>query len=382
MSSEKWTEELRNRLEGYRKDIPDGFEEAIIAGVRARRASAWRVAAIPLAAAAAAILGIFLFRPMKEYDTLESKPLLAEAAVEIQPESTQAAAIQPTAVQLAATPRKSPAPEKKPSAAPAEPSQQQRVPEKNEAHDAKDGEASGPKGVEAPAVKEDATPSGWAEIEENERRLLKKRSRTRPSVGLYSAAMRGGNSSSKFPLYYSAAFPDYTSLIAYTNVTSPHENGDYSSHYDIPVKAGISFSFPMTDRLDLETGLNYTFLQTHSSMSVHQNTRSFDFRYHYVGIPAGIHFHLLKGDRISLYASASGEIDWCIDNSEYAEKHPVQFSLSGGAGVQYDLSRLFALYIETAAGYYFDDGSPLNTIYKSSVLVPEVKAGLRFSIGR
>ena len=43
---------------------------------------------------------------------------------------------------------------------------------------------------------------------------------------------------------------------------------------------------------------------------------------------------------------------------------PVQWSVLGAVGAQYNLSRRWGLYVEPGVSYYFDDGSPVQTIRK------------------
>lgn len=101
---------------------------------------------------------------------------------------------------------------------------------------------------------------------------------------------------------------------------------------------------------------------------------------------------------LDLYASAgvrvqkcvSGEVDkrYVIEDmmksteTERLHVKPLQWSLSGAVGVQWNISRLLGLYAEPGVGYWFDDGSSLQTIYKEKPLNFNLNIGLRLNVGR
>ncbi len=60
---------------------------------------------------------------------------------------------------------------------------------------------------------------------------------------------------------------------------------------------------------------------------------------------------------------------------------PLQLSVGCAAGVQYNLVNLLGVYVEPGMNYYFNDGSPLQTIYKEKPLNFNFNIGLRLTFG-
>ena len=81
---------------------------------------------------------------------------------------------------------------------------------------------------------------------------------------------------------------------------------------------------------------------------------------------------MVKG---SLYTTAMGK-----EQSERISIHPLQFSVNGGIGAEFNLTNQFSIYAEPGMGYYFDNGSDVRTYYQDKPFSFNLNLGLRFNI--
>ena len=59
---------------------------------------------------------------------------------------------------------------------------------------------------------------------------------------------------------------------------------------------------------------------------------------------------------------------------------PWQWSVDAGAGAEYAITQQVGLYLEPSLGYYFDDGSSFEHYYKDHPLAPSIMFGLRMHV--
>lgn len=145
-------------------------------------------------------------------------------------------------------------------------------------------------------------------------------------------------------------------------------------HYQ-PIRFGMMFQYKLSDHWTLESGLSYTRLVSEITTRVDgQITDISQQCLHYIGIPVNLGYHFRIYKRSGMYIKAGGTIDKMLNSNSW------QFSLNGAAGVDYELTDRFNLYLEPGFGYYFNDGSSISTIYKDHPLNFNLSIGLRFNI--
>ena len=168
--------------------------------------------------------------------------------------------------------------------------------------------------------------------------------------------------------------------------------------HKLPVRFGLTFAYGLNSRLSLESGLTYTILMSDIKEGSKNNYYTGNQTLHYIGIPLNVRYKVFSWKKLDLYASAgvltekrvAGKIDKNYvlqNNTEKTEKetiasHPFQFSANIGAGIQYSLTRKVGLYVEPGMSYYFDDNSPVETIYKEKPLNFNLNLGLRLTFGK
>lgn len=147
-----------------------------------------------------------------------------------------------------------------------------------------------------------------------------------------------------------------------------------------PISFGVSFRKFMSHHLSVETGLVYTLLVSDVSSGGELNKGTQQL--HYIGIPLKGNWIFLTKQQFQLYLSIGGTVEKCVYGKLLGERltiNPLQFSVNGGAGVQYDLSHHLGLFAEAGLSYYFNDGSEIKTIRKDSPCSLNLNVGLRLS---
>lgn len=147
-----------------------------------------------------------------------------------------------------------------------------------------------------------------------------------------------------------------------------------------PVSFGLSVRKGLKKGFSVEAGVAYTLL----SSDVKQGGAGVveDQKLHYVGIPLRANWSFLNKKLFTLYVSAGGAVEKCVYGELAGEKltvNPLQFSLNGAVGAQINATSRVGIYIEPGVSYFFDDGSPVQTIRKDTPCNFNLQAGVRFT---
>ena len=175
----------------------------------------------------------------------------------------------------------------------------------------------------------------------------------------------------------------------YFNSQSPKTN----IRHKTPVSIGLGVSYSINDRFSLQSGLNYTFLSSEweTGAIYHGETKQ---KLHFIGIPLSLSYKIAEWKRIQFYAAAGAmtEINVAgklnakifVENNEirHEKKHirmkEWMWSVNARAGASYPLLRFLSVYAEVGAGYYFDNGSDIETIRSEKPFNVNLQAGFRF----
>lgn len=178
------------------------------------------------------------------------------------------------------------------------------------------------------------------------------------------------------------SIPDNQELIFRDGVpyVQTREAAILSAHHKQPVSFGLSVRKELPHGFSVETGLTYTYLA--SDIECEGVRDPLKQKLHYVGIPLRANWSFLSGHSFALYLAAGAAVEKCVygrlgDQSETVK--PLQFSLMGAVGGQYNLSRRVGLYVEPGISYFFDDGSQVQTIRKENPCNFTLQAGIRLS---
>ena len=166
----------------------------------------------------------------------------------------------------------------------------------------------------------------------------------------------------------------------------------------LPVRVGLNVAYRLTDRLSVESGVSYTRLSSDMKDGTKDNYSSSSQKLDYIGVPLNVKYRAFGYRRLSVYASAGLLTEKCVSGKtthEYVisgekKKHeaedvaakPWQLSVNAALGAQFDVLRNVGFYVEPGVSYYFDDRSPLSTIYKEKPLNFNLNLGVRYTIGK
>lgn len=166
----------------------------------------------------------------------------------------------------------------------------------------------------------------------------------------------------------------------------------------LPVRVGLNVAYRLTDRLSVESGVSYTRLSSDMKDGTKDNYSSGSQKLDYIGVPLNVKYRAFGYRRLSVYASAGLLTEKCVSGktthkyviSGEKKKHeaedvaakPWQLSVNAALGAQFDVLRNVGVYVEPGVSYYFDDRSPLSTIYKEKPLNFNLNLGVRYTIGK
>lgn len=147
-----------------------------------------------------------------------------------------------------------------------------------------------------------------------------------------------------------------------------------------PISFGLSVRKGLAKGFSVETGLTYTLLSSDVEMS--GGNAMIDQKLHYIGIPVRVNWNFFDKDRFTLYVAAGGMIEKCVYGKLGSEKQtvkPVQLSVAGAVGAQFNATKHVGIYVEPGVAYFFDDGSNVQTIRKETPCNFNIQAGIRFT---
>lgn len=176
--------------------------------------------------------------------------------------------------------------------------------------------------------------------------------------------------------------------------------GKNDVYHNLPVRYGLSLRYRLNNRWSLESGLVYTRLcsDIHTALPTDLKpdvtvTSNIEQTLSYIGIPANVSYQLWGSHYGSFYVTAGGmaekmvkgrlhieESEDKLETTESVSIRPLQFSVNGAIGAEFNLSRWFSIYAEPGVGYYFDNGSSLPTYYRDKPFGFNLNVGLKINI--
>lgn len=173
------------------------------------------------------------------------------------------------------------------------------------------------------------------------------------------------------------------------------------STYGIPLTFGLGVRFPLSPKVSIGTGLQYsmlsrsfrgTYTPVENGVPGASITSDIHNYQHYIGIPVNVYCNLVNGQSVMLYVFGGGTFEKGLSDSYRISHDPqtihwsrsvkgIQASAAVGLGVEFKLAKGFGLYIDPALRYYFDCNQP-ESIRTRQHLMMNLDLGLRFDIGR
>ena len=155
-------------------------------------------------------------------------------------------------------------------------------------------------------------------------------------------------------------------------------------YHNLPIRYGLSLRYRFNNRC--------TSLPTDLKPELHV-TANIEQTLSYIGIPVNVSYQLWGSRYGNLYVTAGGMAEKMVKGRLHVEKseeweektesvsiRPLQFSVNGAIGAEFNISRWFSIYAEPGVGYYFDNGSSLPTYYRDKPFSFNLNVGLKFNI--
>lgn len=164
------------------------------------------------------------------------------------------------------------------------------------------------------------------------------------------------------------------------------------SSYSMPFNFALSFTYRVTDNLWLGTGVTYTYLHSKYDGIFEGTTFRIKQGIHFVGVPVNLYYSVLNNNRWDFYVNGGGVVEKGVrahydmrtsagqSRKANSRVSGLQYSLNAGMGVEYKIGNgQFGIYAEPRAAYYFDSKTP-KSVRTDEPFQFEVQLGVRFHL--
>ena len=148
----------------------------------------------------------------------------------------------------------------------------------------------------------------------------------------------------------------------------------YDSHY-LPFTISVAAQHRFNNHLGIESGLNYTLLSSQFVLGEINAGIVDNQKIHYLGIPLKVSYNWLNSKHWDIYFSAGFTFEFPVNSTLSTDyrlkkslyfktesfKAPCQWSMSAGAGVQYNIGSHFGIFAEPNVQYFIPNGSDIKT---------------------
>ena len=424
--NEQWIKDLQEKLDGYGKPAPQGLWNDISNAMARqqprktvmplrRKVAMWSAGLVAAAAITLAIVIGDLLPGMFKYDTEKTEQTAAHAKENKTPATTRESLPETMKNAEAYVPRKRdkavmPAQAARPAmlavmaksvAAAAAPADSATV-----CHEKADAPvATPPASRKRLAAARKSTAQSLAATQSSAQATVGKHNESRISVSISAANLfetnktnRGYGTLRTGTVFHSSSHEvkaASTSPMARILAANSNEEVNTRKKHKLPIKAGLSVRYKITPRLSLESGVTYSYLSSELTAGSKGNRYETEQTLQYIGIPLKVNYSLWGNRYWEVYVSAGGEVEKCVagksetnyvvDGKKVSTDHedvkvkPLQCSLNAAAGLQFNILPNLGVYAEPGVGYYFNNGSKVETIYKEKPFNFNLKAGLRLS---
>ena len=211
-----------------------------------------------------------------------------------------------------------------------------------------------------------------------------------PAGGISSDTSDSGANVEDNPVYSADRIGDI--LIANLNEPTANE----SKHHQ-PLTFGVRVAYPLTDRLAVESGLNYSLLRSDFNCGGSKAYEEKKQTLHYLGIPLSLNYTLLRLRRLELIVSAGAMAEKCVygkattdfmigcikkSESSTLSVGGLQWSSGVSASLQYNFARDFGLFLEPGLWYRFENSrnGEVRSSYTEEPLNFSLAFGARFAL--
>ena len=173
-------------------------------------------------------------------------------------------------------------------------------------------------------------------------------------------------------------------ILSTDNITSA-EGETTEVQHDKPITLGLSLTKPLNDRWSIETGLQYSLLNSHFTQKSSSHTTASHQTVHYLGWPLKLSYCIVGYKQLSAYQSAGitlhipvyGKME--TDGMAYSVSPSVQWAANISLGLQYELTSNMNIFIEPTVNWFIPSGSNTHTIWTERPIMVTSPFGIRFT---
>ena len=168
----------------------------------------------------------------------------------------------------------------------------------------------------------------------------------------------------------------------------------HKEHHDKPVTFGISVTKSVSDRLSLETGLQYSILKSRFTIGEGGDSAATRQKIHYLGVPLRVSYKWVGYKRLSAYSSVgatlhvpvysklvgSADNDWKrIIFGDKPLNPSLQWQVGASVGVQYEFAPNTSLFVEPTVNWFIPSGGETHTIWTEQPVMFTCPFGIRIT---
>ena len=169
-----------------------------------------------------------------------------------------------------------------------------------------------------------------------------------------------------------------------------------TTKYRQPIRLGVRVKYDLNSRWSVESGVTYSYLSSTTSKKVGNASYDTGQKLNYVGIPLNLDYTIWGDEHFKVYVSGGGMAEkmvsgrstttYSLDGQQMSttrEKvsiRPLQWSVNGGAGIEYSPKSGFGIYAEPGVNYYFKSQDKVPTIYNDKPFNINLNVGIRITI--
>ncbi len=192
---------------------------------------------------------------------------------------------------------------------------------------------------------------------------------------------------------YSAKLPG---VLEGDTFSKEDRRSEMKAKHNQPVRAGVTVRYEVAPRWGVQTGLTYSCLQSSFDVSLDGVTNSTDQLLHYLGVPVNVTYDAWRCGRFGVYALAGGMGEMLVDGkakssytmcgkewqhqSSRIKDNRVLWSVNAAVGVECEVVKRVALYVEPGCSYHFDNGSSVQSAYTDRRWDFDLNFGLRVKL--
>ena len=386
---DNWTDKLPSLMEGHQEAPPEGLWDAVQAGINRPKVVWWPWAA-SLAAAAAVVLAVFLWKPAAvpaEAPVLLDVPQERVAEVWVREEP-----VVPVEEPVVAVPRVHREPvlhtepvisdagvQEEPVLHTEEPISEDQVQEQPETHS------------EQPVV--------WPQEPVAPQKKAGRRVQMTVSSGGALLAQASSSVTQGYGVAYNPGMdtpaPMVKSGISVQMLSRNRASTTEARHRQL-LRMSLGVNYEFAPRWSIGSGLTYSILRSdYTTLSGTTETQTVRFL-HYVGVPLNLQIQVLEWKRLSLYLNAGPMLETLVganvetlsfvsgiltsDQRENVSCKDWRWSLNAGAGMQLRLFGSTYLFVQPGISWHIPNNSGVESCYTARPLAFALDFGLRWNL--